>query len=121
MATFKVTKEMTEMKIRNAIKTKLIEECEKILIDKYGEKAVGMIRYGSIPKNELAFIVGSVEEDKVEYDIVATVNLSVKNWKHKEAKLRTVIAPDFELAKEDYKNYLTDRAAKQTKAKTENK
>ena len=121
MATFKVTKEMTEMKIRNAIKTKLIEEFSQILIERYGDNAVGMIRYGSIPKNELAFIVGSVEEDKVEYDIIATVNLSVKNWKHKDAKLRTVIAPDFELAKKDYKNYLIDRAVKQTKAKTESK
>ena len=121
MATFKVTKEMTEMKIRNAIKTKLIEEFSQILIERYGEDSVGMIRYGSIPKNELAFIVGSVEEDKVEYDLVATVNLSVKNWKHKETKLKTVIAPDFELAKKDYKNYLIDRAVKQAKAKTENK
>ena len=121
MATFKVTKEMTETKIRNIIKAKLIEKFEKILIQEYGEDSVGMIRYGSMPKNELAFIVGSVEEDKVEYDIIATVNLSVKNWKHKEAKLRTVIAPDFELAKKDYKNYLIDRAVKQAKAKTENK
>ena len=46
MATFKVTKEMTATKIKNAIKANLLNEFEQFLIQKYGDNAVGMVRYG---------------------------------------------------------------------------
>lgn len=117
MATFKVTKEMTATKIKNAIKTNLLNDFEEFLIQKYGDNAVGMVRYGSTPKNELAFIVGSIEEDGFEYDVVATVNPTVKDWKEKKTKSRTTEAFDFEQYKADYDNYLTEKATKQAESK----
>ena len=116
MVTFKVTKEMTATKIKNAIKANLLDEFEQFLIQKYGENAVGMVRYGSTPKNELAFIVGSIEEDGFEYDVVATVNPTVKDWKEKKTKSRTTDAFDFEQYKADYDNYLTEKATKQAES-----
>lgn len=53
MATFKVTKEMTVTKIKNAIKVNLLNDFEQFLIQKYGENAVGMVRYGSTPRMNL--------------------------------------------------------------------
>ena len=117
MATFKVTKEMTATKIKNAIKANLLNEFEQFLVQKYGDNAVGMVRYGSTPKNELAFIVGSIEDDGFEYDVVATVNPTVKDWKEKKTKSRTTDAFDFEQYKADYDNYLTEKATKQAESK----
>ena len=117
MATFKVTKEMTATKIKNAIKANLINDFEQFLIQKYGDSAVGMVRYGSTPKNELAFIVGSIEDDGFEYDVVATVNPTVKDWKEKKTKSRTTEAFDFEQYKADYDDYLTEKATKQAESK----
>ena len=116
MATFKVTKEMTVTKIKNAIKANLLNDFEQFLIQKYGDNAVGMVRYGSTPKNELAFIVGSVDDDGFEHDVVATVNPTVKDWKEKKTKSRTTDAFDFEQYKADYDNYLTDKATKQAES-----
>ena len=116
MATFKVTKEMTATKIKNAIKTNLLNDFEEFLIQKYGENAVGMVRYGSTPKNELAFIVGSIEDEGFEYDVVATVNPTVKDWKEKKTKSRTTDAFDFEQYKADYDDYLTEKATKQAES-----
>ena len=76
-----------------------------------------MVRYGSTPKNELAFIVGSIEDDGFEYDVVATVNPTVKDWKEKKTKSRTTDAFDFEQYKADYDNYLTEKATKQAESK----
>ena len=117
MATFKVTKEMTATKIKNAIKANLLNDFEQFLIQKYGENAVGMVRYGSTPKNELAFILGAIEDDGFEYDVVATVNPTVKDWKEKKTKSRTTDAFDFEQYKADYDNYLTEKATKQAESK----
>lgn len=116
MATFKVTKEMTVTKIKNAIKANLLDDFEQFLIQKYGENAVGMVRYGSTPKNELAFVVGSIDDDGFEYDVVATVNPTVKDWKEKKTKSRTTDAFDFEQYKKDYDDYLTDKATKQAES-----
>mgnify|MGYP003443664100 FL=1 len=116
MATFKVTKEMTVTKIKNAIRANLLNDFEQFLIQKYGENAVGMVRYGSTPKNELAFIVGSVDDDGFEYDVVATVNPTVKDWKEKKTKSRTTDAFDFEQYKADYDDYLTEKATKQAES-----
>ena len=117
MATFKVTKEMTATKIKNAIKANLIDDFEQFLVQKYGENAVGMVRYGSTPKNELAFIVGSIEDEGFEYDVVATVNPTVKDWKEKKTRSRTTDAFDFEQYKADYNDYLTEKATKQAESK----
>lgn len=117
MATFKVTKEMTATKIKNAIKANLLNDFEQFLVQKYGESAVGMVRYGSTPKNELAFTVGTVYEDSVEYDAVATINPTVKDWKEKKTKSRTTDAFNFEEYKADYENYWTDKANKQAESK----
>ena len=117
MATFKVTKEMTPTKIKGAIKATLLNEFEQFLIQKYGDSAVGMVRYGSTPKNELAFIVGSIEDEGFEYDVVATVNLTIKDWKEKKTKSRTTEAFNFKQYKTDYDNYLTEKATKQAESK----
>ena len=117
MARFKVTQEMTATKIKSAIKATLLNEFEQFLIQKYGDSAVGMVRYGSTPKNELAFIVGSIEDDGFEYDVVATVNPTVKDWKEKKTKSRTTEAFDFEQYKADYDDYLTEKATKQAESK----
>lgn len=114
---FKVTKEMTATKIKNAIKTNLINEFEQFLIQKYGENSVGRVRYGSTPKNELAFIVSTINDDGFEYDAVATINPTVKDWKEKKTKSRTTAAFDFEQYKTDYENYWTDKATKQAESK----
>ena len=117
MATFKVTKEMTVTKIKNAIKANLLNDFEQFLIQKYGENSVGMVRYGSTPKNELAFVLGTIEDDGFEYDVVATINPTVKDWKEKKTKSRTTDAFDFEQYKADYDNYLTEKATKQAESK----
>ena len=117
MATFKVTKEMTATKIKSAIKTTLLNEFEQFLVQKYGDNAVGMVRYGSTPKNELAFVLGTIEDDGFEYDVVATVNPTVKDWKEKKTKSRTTDAFDFEQYKADYDDYLTEKATKQAESK----
>ena len=76
-----------------------------------------MVHYEKKKKNELAFIVGSVDDDGFEYDVVATVNPTVKDWKEKKTKSRTTDAFDFEQYKADYDNYLTEKATKQAERK----
>ena len=117
MVNYKITKDMTATKIKNTVKIDLFNEFEIFLKEKYGAENVAMVRYGSTPKNELAFIVGAVSDEGFEYDIVATINPTVKDWKDKKTKSRTTEAFDFEQYKEDYDNYLTEKATKQAESK----
>ena len=117
MANYTITKDMTATKVKNNVKIDLFNEFEIFLKEKYGDENVAMVRYGSTPKNELAFIVGSVDEEGFEYDVVATINPTVKDWKEKKTKSRTTEAFDFEQYKEDYDNYLTEKATKQAESK----
>lgn len=117
MANYTITKDMTATKIKNNVKIDLFNEFEIFLKEKYGAENVAMVRYGSTPKNELAFVVGAVNDEGFEYDLVATINPTVKDWKEKKTKSRTTEAFDFEQYKEDYDNYLTEKATKQAESK----
>jgi hypothetical protein len=63
------------------------------------------------------FVLGTIDDDGFEYDVVATVNPTVKDWKEKKTKSRTTDAFDFEQYKADYDNYLTEKATKQAESK----
>lgn len=117
MANYTITKDMTATKIKNNVKIDLCNEFEIFLKEKYGAENVAMVRYGSTPKNELAFVVGAVNDEGFEYDLVATINPTVKDWKEKKTKSRTTEAFDFEQYREDYDNYLTEKATKQAESK----
>ena len=120
---FKISKEATATKIKNEIRSTIIDYLITTLREKYGEDNVKMVRTGGTTKtNEIGFIVDEVEDtDGSVNSVVITLNPSVKEFSnHTSDKGKVYVPFDFAAASEAYDNYLTekeDKAAARAAAK----
>lgn len=114
---YTVSKEMTVKKIKDTIKIDMVALFEEFLTEKFGADNVRRVRYGSTPKNELAFKVDTVTEDGLEYDCCVTVNPTVKDWEDRKVGKGVREAFDFDEYAKAYDDYLTDKATKQAESK----
>ena len=121
---YKMTRTETMAKIKAKVKAQLMTEFKDFLAEKYGEDSVAMVRTGnSSPVNEIGFSAGTaIDENGTPYDIVCTVNPTVKDWLDRVGTKKTFEAFDFETAKAEYELYVAEKAEKEaTKAKEKTK
>lgn len=117
---YKMTRTETMAKIKAKVKAQLMTEFKDFLVEKYGDDSVAMVRTGnSSPVNEIGFSAGTaIDENGTPYDIVCTVNPTVKDWLDRVGTKKTFEAFDFETAKAEYELYVAEKAEKEaTKAK----
>lgn len=117
---YKMTRTETMAKIKAKVKAQLMTEFKDFLAEKYGDDSVAMVRTGnSSPVNEIGFSAGTaIDENGTPYDIVCTVNPTVKDWLDRVGTKKTFEAFDFETAKAEYELYVAEKAEKKaTKAK----
>lgn len=117
---YKMTRTETMAKIKAKVKAQLMTEFKDFLAEKYGDDSVAMVRTGnSSPVNEIGFSAGTaIDENGTPYDIVCTVNPTVKDWLDRVGTKKTFEAFDFETAKAEYELYVAEKAEKEaTKAK----
>jgi hypothetical protein len=121
---YKMTRTETMAKIKAKVKAQLMTEFKDFLAEKYGDDSVAMVRTGnSSPVNEIGFSAGTaIDENGTPYDIVCTVNPTVKDWLDRVGTKKTFEAFDFETAKAEYELYVAEKAEKETaKAKEKEK
>lgn len=113
---YKMTKTETMAKIKAKVKAQLMTEFKNFLAEKYGDDSVAMVRTGnSSPVNEIGFSAGTaIDENGTPYDIICTVNPTVKDWLDRVGTKKTFEAFDFETAKAEYKLYVAEKAEKET-------
>ena len=106
-----MTRTETMAKIKTKVKARLMTEFTDFLAEKYGDDSVAMVRTGdSSPVNEIGFSVGTaIDENGTPYDIVCTVNPTVKDWLDRVGTRKTLDAFDFENAKEEYELYAAEK------------
>ena len=110
---FKITKQETVAKIKAEVKAAIVEDIMNYLRDKYGDEMVAMVRTGGQTKvNEIAFIVGSVDNDGDVQDIVVTINPTVKEFASRKTANKTYVPFDFCAARDAYEEYVTEKEAK---------
>lgn len=114
---YTVSKEMTVKKIKDTIKVDMVALFEEFLTEKFGAENVKRVRYGSTPKNELAFKVDTVTENGMEYDCCVAINPTVKDWEDRKVGKGVREAFDFDEYAKAYDDYLTDKAIKQAESK----
>ena len=109
---YKMTGTETMTKIKAKVKAQLMTEFKDFLAEKYGDDSVAMVRTGgSSPVNEIGFSAGTaIDENGTPYDIVCTVNPTVKDWLDRVGTKKTFEAFDFENAKAEYELYVAERA-----------
>lgn len=113
---YKMTRTETMAKIKAKVKAQLMTEFKDFLAEKYGDDSVAMVRTGnSSPVNEIGFSAGTaIDENGTPYDIVCTVNPTVKDWLDRVGTKKTFEAFDFETAKAEYELYVAEKAEKET-------
>lgn len=111
---YKMTRTETMAKIKAKVKAQLMTEFKDFLAEKYGDDSVAMVRTGnSSPVNEIGFSAGTaIDENGTPYDIVCTVNPTVKDWLDRVGTKKTFEAFDFETAKAEYELYVAEKAEK---------
>ena len=113
---YKMTRTETMAKIKAKVKAQLMTEFKNFLAEKYGDDSVAMVRTGnSSPVNEIGFSAGTaIDENGTPYDIICTVNPTVKDWLDRVGTKKTFEAFDFETAKAEYELYVAEKAEKET-------
>lgn len=119
MEKFVITKDNGITAIQTAIKNEMTETVISALEEKYGKENVAIGRYGSSSKvNGIIVRVGTIQDEAgFEYDLCVTNESTVKSYKEKKTKRYTIEPFDFEGAKQEYEDYLTDKATKAAEAK----
>ena len=105
---YEVTKDMSAKKIRDTIKTDISNLFLEFLEEKFGTAT--MVRTtGTDPKrgkNEIAFCIGTTEEDEKTYPVFVTITPTVKEWKTRPYGKGERKAFDFEAARAAYEEKL---------------
>lgn len=113
MAKYVINKDNSTTAIKAKAKADVLDIITKALVAEFGEENVGMVRTGSSTQtNELGFIVGTVEKEGYEYDLVFTVNPTCKEFEGRKTAKKVYEAFDFEEARQEYELYLKDKATR---------
>ena len=116
MMNFTLNKEMTIAKIKSEAKASITDMLLEKLSEIFGAENVGMVRVGNSTSksNEIGVRLGTVTEGSETYDICATVNATAKEFVDRKTSKKTYAAFDFDAARQEYEDYLDDKAAKES-------
>lgn len=110
---YKITKQETVAKIKADVKAAIVEDIMTYLRGKYGNEFVAMVRTGGQTKvNEIAFVVGTADNEGDIQDIVVTINPTVKEFANRKTANKTYVPFDFAAARDDYDEYVIEKEAK---------
>ena len=125
MMNYVETKDMTATKIKADAKGWTTDAIISALTGILGAENVGMVRTGSgsSQKNEIGAVIGTVDVNGVEKEVVVTINVAAKPYSDSPATAkRQYSAFNFASARQVYEDYLTDKetkAAEKAKVKAE--
>lgn len=125
MMNYVETKEMTATKVKAEAKGWTTDTIISALAEILGAENVGMVRTGSgsSQKNEIGAVIGTVDVNGVEKEVVVTINVAAKPYSDSPASAkRQYSAFNFASARQVYEDYLTDKetkAAEKAKVKAE--
>lgn len=125
MMNYVETKEMTATKVKAEAKGWTTDTIISALAEILGAENVGMVRTGSgsSQKNEIGAVIGTVDVNGVEKEVVVTINVAAKPYSDSPATAkRQYSAFNFASARQVYEDYLTDKetkAAEKAKVKAE--
>lgn len=112
-----VSKDFGWTKARDAFKADATETVLNFLTETFG--VAGMIRTksGDTETNEIAFLIGEVEEDGKTYPVYGRFNISVPSWKERPYGKNKKLAPfDYTGLRAKYDKYVADKAQKEADA-----
>ena len=116
MMNFTMSKDNSIAKIKAEAKVSVTDMLLEKLSEIFGAENVGMVRVGNSTSksNEIGVRLGTVTEGSETYDICATVNATAKEFVDRKTSKKTYTAFDFDAARQEYEDYLDDKAAKES-------
>ena len=119
MMNYSITNEMTNAKIKTAAKADITKLLIEFFAEKCGEENVGMIRCGGASKsNEIGIRIGSVSSPQETNDLIITLNPTVKEFENRKTAKKTYIPFDFNAARNEYDEYIAEKATATKKEPT---
>ena len=115
MMKFVETKDYSCTKIKTEAKGWTTETVIAALAEVLGTENVGMIRTGSgtSQKNEIGAVIGTVDVNGEEKEVVVTINVAAKPYSDSPATAkRAYSAFSFAESRQAYEDYLSDKEAK---------
>lgn len=125
MMNYVETKDNTPTKVKAEAKGWTTDTIISALAEILGAENVGMVRTGSgsSQKNEIGAVIGTVDVNGEEKEVVVTINVAAKPYSDSPATAkRQYSAFNFASARQVYEDYLTDKetkAAEKAKVKAE--
>ena len=116
MMNFTISKDNSIAKIKSEAKASVTDMLIEKLSEVFGAENVGMVRVGNSTNksNEIGVRLGTVTEGSETYDICATVNATAKEFVDRKTSKKTYTAFDFDAARQEYEDYLNDKAVKES-------
>ena len=116
MMNFTLNKEMTVAKIKAEAKTSMTDMLIEKLSEIFGDENVAMVRIGNSTSksNEIGVRMGIVTEGGETYELCATVNATAKEFIDRKTSKKTYSAFDFDAARKEYEDYMTEKAIKES-------
>lgn len=115
MMNYVETKEMTATKVKAEAKGWTTDTIISALAEILGAENVGMVRTGSgsSQKNEIGAVIGTVDVNGEEKEVVVTINVAAKPYSDSSATAkRAYSAFSFAESRQAYEDYLSDKEAK---------
>lgn len=113
MKNIEITKDYTVTKAKADAKTDIMSVIFSAVTDIYGEDNVAMVRTGGTSKtNEIGVVIGTASVDGEDVPVCVTINASAKDFVERKTKSKTFAAFDFTAAKEEYEDYIQEKADK---------
>ena len=115
MMKFVETKDYSCTKIKTEAKGWTTETVIAALAEVLGTENVGMVRTGSgtSQKNEIGAVIGTVDVNGEEKEVVVTINVAAKPYNDSPATAkRAYSAFSFAESRQAYEDYLSDKEAK---------
>lgn len=113
MKNIEITKDYTVTKAKADAKTDIMSVIFSAVTDIYGEDNVAMVRTGGTSKtNEIGVVIGTASVDGENVPVCVTINASAKDFVERKTKSKTFAAFDFAAAKEEYEDYIQEKADK---------
>ena len=115
MMNYVETKEMTATKVKAEAKGWTTDTIISALAEILGAENVGMVRTGSgsSQKNEIGAVIGTVDVNGEEKEVVVTINVAAKPYSDSPATAkRAYSAFSFVESRQAYEDYFSDKEAK---------
>ena len=112
-----VSKDFGWTKCRDAFKGDATEIVLDFLTETFGTAGMIRTKSGDTETNEVAFLIGEVEEDGKTYPVYGRFNISVPAWKERPYGKNKKLTPfDYSGLRAKYDKYVADKAQKDADA-----